>query len=201
MAILPGDCATVLPVRTFEVEPGVITALAPVMLVKSGFAGISTWKSTGCRGEPGVIVDEGHGGAGGLSGGCRVRGEGSGLGASGISSTLESIGFGSMVLVSAISISMVDGGVVSFAGVGSRGVMSIGGPVDVSMAEFSSCGGDGGSGEGLLEDTSLRVGDLLSILTDVDRMRSRWSLSCWACWSSLRLKDSGGFISRIRKQA
>ena len=88
------------------------------------------------------------------------------------------------------------GGVVSFAGVGSRGVISTVGPVEVSMADGSSSGGEGGSGEGLFEDTSLRVGDLRSILTDVDRMRSRWILSSWACCRSLRLNDRGGFMSR-----
>jgi hypothetical protein len=51
--------------------------------------------------------------------------------------------------------------------------MSTAGAVEVSITGGSSNGGDGGSGEGLLEDTSLRVGDLLSIFTDVDRMRSR----------------------------
>jgi hypothetical protein len=133
---LLGDCAIALPVRTFEVEPGVIIGLLPVVLVRSGFAGISTWRSTGSRGEPGVVVDGGHGGAGGLSGGCVVRGEGSALGASGISSTFGSVGFEVVASVSAISTSSIVGeGVVSFAGVGSRGMMSTAGPVEVSITE------------------------------------------------------------------
>jgi hypothetical protein len=45
------------------------------------------------------------------------------------------------------------------------------------MAEGSSSGGDGGSGEGLFEDKSFKAGDLASIFTDVDRIRSRCSLS------------------------
>jgi hypothetical protein len=51
----------------------------------------------------------------------------------------------------------------------------------ISIADESSCGGDNGKGDGLLEDTSLRPGDLFSILTDVERIRSRCSLSSWAC--------------------
>jgi len=47
----------------------------------------------------------------------------------------------------------------------------------MSIAEGSSSGGDGGNGEGLLDDTSLRAGDLISTLTDVDRIRSRCNLS------------------------
>jgi hypothetical protein len=137
---LLGDCAIALPVRTFEVEPGVIIGLLPVVLVRSGFAGISTWRSTGrsigSSGEPGVLVDGGHGGAGGLSGGCAVRGEGSALGASGISSTFGSVGFEFVTSVSSISTSSIVGeGVVSFAGVGSRGMMSTAGPVEVSITE------------------------------------------------------------------
>jgi hypothetical protein len=200
MAILPGDCAVALPVRGCDVEPGVIRGLLPTLLLRSGFSGICTWRSTGCRGDPGELVVDGHGGAGACCGGCKVRGEGSALGASGISSILESIGVGIVTLTSSISTSAVGGGVVSFAGVGSRGVMSTDGAVDVSIIECSSCGGDGGSGDGLLEDTSLSVGDLVSTLTDIERRRSRWSLSSWACCSSLRLNDSGGFISLIRMQ-
>ena len=66
--------------------------------------------------------------------------------------------------------------------------------VEMSIAEGSSRGGDGGSGDGLFDDTSFKAGDLASILTDVDRIRSRCSLSSCACCRSLRLKDSGGFI-------
>jgi hypothetical protein len=156
----------------------VIIAAGPAGLVKSGFAGISTWKSTAdfdgvSEGTSEVTSDEGHGGAGGLGGGSVVPGETSEAGASGISSTFGSVGFGVVTSASPISTSAVGGGVVSLAGVGSRGVTSTVGPEDKSIADGSSSGGEGGSGEGLFEVTSFRIGDLRSILTEVDRMRSR----------------------------
>jgi len=43
----------------------------------------------------------------------------------------------------------------------------------MSMAEDSSIGGEGGNGNGLLADTSLSTGDLASVFTDADRIRSR----------------------------
>ena len=94
------------------------------------------------------------------------------------SSTLGSKGLGRLASsMSSISTSTVGGGVGSFAGVSSLCLVSGTVSVDMSMAEGSSSGGDGGSGEGLFEDTSLKAGDVASILTDVDRMRSRCSLS------------------------
>jgi hypothetical protein len=168
-----------LPVRTFATDPGVIIAAVPAGLVKSGFAGISTWKLTAdfdgvSEGTSEFTSDEGHGGAGGLGGGSVVPGETSEAGASGISSIFGSVGFGVVASASPMSTSAGGGGgVVSFAGVGSRGVTSTMGPEDKSIAEGSSSGGEGGSGEGLFEVTSFKIGDLRSVLTDVDRMRSR----------------------------
>jgi hypothetical protein len=170
---LPGDCAIALPGNTFETAPGVTIGTGPTEFARSSFAGISTWRLMGFEGVSEVGVDDGHGGAGGLSGGSEVRGETSEVGASAISSTLASVNFGVVTSASSMSTSTVGGGVVSLAGVGSRGVISTVGPFEVSMAEGSSSGGEGGSGEGLFEDTSLRVGDRRSIFTDVDRMRSR----------------------------
>jgi hypothetical protein len=99
--------------------------------------------------------------------------------------------------VSSMSTSTVGVGVDSLAGVGSLARASVPGEVDKSTEEGSSSGGEGGKGEGLFEDMSLRVGDLLSFFTDVDSKRSRCTLSSCACCNSLRLNDRGGFISLI----
>jgi hypothetical protein len=198
---LPGDCAMALPVRTFEMDPGVTIGLIPVEEARSGFTGMSTWRSVDFTGASAVEVAAGHGGAGGWIGGCEASGDWSGAGASGISSSFGSVAFGVVISASSILITIVGDSVRSLAGVGSRGLTSAASPVDKSIAEGSSSGGEGGSGDGLLEDTSLRVGDLASIFTDVDRRRSRCNLSSWACWSSLRLNDNGGFICRDLAQA
>lgn len=198
-----GDCAIVPSVNTAATEPGVTTRLL-VGLCKSSFAGNSTWTSLESGGGPDVDLGDGsagvdgdHGGAGGCMGGCDDTNETSGAGASGSSSIWGSGGFGILASsASPMSTSAVGVGVDSFAGVSSLCLESGTDSAEMSIAEASSRGGDGGSGEGLFEETSLRVGDLLSILTDVDRNRSRCSLSSCACCSSLRLNDNGGFISR-----
>lgn len=159
-------------------ELGVAVGMDSVMLVRSGCGGISTCISVGFEGASEGGSDDDHGGAGGGRGGSDGSWEGSGgAGASGISSTLGSVESEVFTSASSISTSLVGGGVGSFAGVGSRVPMIIVGSADMSMAEESSSGGDGGRGEGLFEDTSLRAGDLASIFTDEDRMRSRMSLS------------------------
>jgi hypothetical protein len=174
IAMLPGDCATTFPASTFEVAPGVSIGLDAALLARSDLTGMSTWRLTGFfDGVSESTVDGGHGGAGGLFGECVVPGETSEGGASGISSNLGSGGFGVVTSSSSISTSFVGGGVVSFAGVGSRGVVSIVGTPEVSITIRSSRGGEGGSGEGLFDDTSFRAGDPRSILTGVDRNRSR----------------------------
>jgi hypothetical protein len=174
IAMLPGDCATTFPARTLDVAPGVSIGLHAALLAESNLTGMSTWRLTDFfDGVSGSTVDGGHGGASGWVGECVVPGETSEGGASGISSTLGSGGFGVVTSASSISTSSMGGGVVSFAGVGSLGVVSIVGPLDVSMTVESSRGGEGGSGEGLFDDTSLRAGDPRSIFTGVDRNRSR----------------------------
>jgi hypothetical protein len=174
MATLLGDCTVAVLVLAFDVETVVSMSLDGAVLDDSDFVGISTWRSTDIfDGVSGGAVDDGHGGAGGLFGCCIVLGETSEGGASGISSTLGSGGFGVVTSASPISISLLGGGVDSLAGVGSRGVVSIVGPPDVSITEWSSSGGEGGSGEGLFDDTSLRTGDPRSSFTDVDLRRSR----------------------------
>lgn len=121
------------------------------------------------------------------------------MGGSGADTSAGSSCFGSEILTvvsseSVISTSTGGCGIGSFAGVSSLCLVSGAGSVEISIAEGSSRGGDGGSGDGLFDDTSFKAGDLASILTDVDRIRSRCSLSSCACCRSLRLKDSGGFI-------
>jgi hypothetical protein len=182
IAILLGDCAAAVLVMKFDVEPGVSMELDAAVLDTSAFVGMSTWRSTDfLDGVSGGAVDDGHGGAAGSVGCGIVPGETSEGGASGISSILGSGGLGVVTSASPISMSLFGGGVDSLAGVGSRGVVSIVGPPDVSIVEGSSSGGEGGSGEGLFDDTSLSAGDPRSIFTDVDLRRSRWSLSSCAC--------------------
>lgn len=122
-----------------------------------------------------------HGGAGGCIGGCESSREVSGAGASARSSDLGSgfvsEGSGAASSTFSISTSTVGGGVGSLAGVSSLCLVSGADSVERSMAEGSSSGGDGGRGEGLFEETSFRIGDFASVLTDVDRIRSRCSLS------------------------
>lgn len=197
-----------LSVKRAGVVPGVTTALL-VALFKSSFRGGSTWRSLDSGGgsivevgDGSAAVEDDHGGAGGCMGGCEAPNEASGAGtwgagASGSSSSLGSEGFEALASsASPISTSTVGGGVGSFAGVSSLCLESGTGSVDMSIADGSSRGGDSGSGEGLFDDTSFKVGDLLSILTDVERIRSRCNLSSCACCRSLRLNDIGGFISR-----
>jgi hypothetical protein len=173
IAILLGDCAGAVLVMGFDVELGVSIELDAAMLNPSAFAGMSTWRSGDFfDGVSGGAVEDGHGGAAGSFGRCMVPGETSEGGASGISSILGSGGLGVVTSTSPISMSLFGGGVDSLAGVGSRGVVSIVGPPDVSMTEVSSRGGDGGSGEGLFDDTSLSAGDPRSSFTDVDLRRS-----------------------------
>jgi hypothetical protein len=64
----------VFPEIPLGMAPGV-TKGWDAMSVKSGFAGISTCKSSGFNGVSVVDVDDGHGGAGGLAGGTVVPGE------------------------------------------------------------------------------------------------------------------------------
>lgn len=99
-------------------------------------------------------------------------------GASSSSSVLSSTGLVSVASsASPISTSIVGVGFGSFAGVSSLCLESGTDSVDISMAVGSSKGGEGGRGEGFVEETSFKAGDLLSNLTDVDRIRSRCSLS------------------------
>lgn len=195
----PGDGATLFSVKGAGVDAGATTGLLAV-LTGSGFAGVST--STSAHGGAGAETDFGdgsagveadHGGACGWVGGHEASRGVSGLGASGSSSVFGSGRMGAETSASVISMSTEGSGVGSFAGVSSLCAVSGRGSVDVSMAKGSSSGGDGGSGEGLFEDTSFKAGDLASLFTDVDRTRSRCSLSSWACCKSLRLNDMGGF--------
>lgn len=151
--------------------------MVPVILISSDCGGISTCMSVGFGGASELGSGDVHDGAGGGRGGSDGSSDGSGAGASGISSSLASIGFEMVASTSPISTSTVGGGVGSFDGVGSRVLLITLGSAVVSTVDDSSSGGDGGSGEGLLEDTSLRAGELTSIFTDDDRIRSRWSLS------------------------
>lgn len=129
-------------------------------------------------GDGSVGSEADHGGADGWLGGQEVSRGVWGLGASGSSSVFGSGGLGAATSASIISTSTVGSGEGSLAGVSSLCCLVSGtGSVDVSIAEGSSRGGDGGSGEGLFEDTSFRAGDRTSIFTDVDRIRSRCSLS------------------------
>jgi len=206
MAVMVGERAIVLSVMAPDVDPGVTARLLSVV-TNSSFPGISALRSIGLNwgsgadlgdlGDESLGVADDHGGAGGCVGGCEVSRGVSGSGASGSSSGFDgSEGFGSVISASLISTLTVGSGVGSFSGVSSLCLVSDTGSVEISIAEGSSSGGDGGNGEGLLDDTSLRAGDLISILTDVDRIRSRCNLSSWACCRSLRLNESGGLIWR-----
>ena len=196
IVVLLGDCATVFPVRMLDTEPGVAVVIVSVMLIISDLGGISTCNSEGFVDGSGAGVDDVHGGAGGGKGVSEFSEGGSAAGASGISSTLDSMRGDAVVSGSTISTSTVGDGESSFAGVGSLGFTSTFGPVDMSIMDGSSSGGEGGSGEGLFDETSLSAGDLASILMDEERSRSLWSLSSCACCKSLRLNDNGGFMSR-----
>jgi len=202
MIEMPGDCATALSLRTDEVDPGV-TARLLLVLPKSSFEGISTCRSAvfGVRpvmdlGDGSAGVEADHGGSGGCIDGCGASLGGSGAVTSGASSCFGSEALGLVSSGSVISTSTVGCGVGSFAGVSSLCLVSGTGSVEMSIAVGSSSGGDGGSGDGLFDDTSFRAGDLASTLTDVDRIRSRCNLSSCACCKSLRLNESGGFIWR-----
>ena len=193
-AIATGDS-----VLSVSVTPEMIAELAENGLLSSGFAGVSTsmfavFTASSALG-PGDCRG-GEGGAGGFIGASEPSFEGSSTGASGISSTLGTTSFGAVTSsASAMSTSAVGAGDTSFAGVSS---FDCGSGVESSMtsiAGVSSNGGEGGSGDGLFEVTSLSVGDLPSSLMEADRIRSRCSLSSCACWRSLRLNDIGGFIS------
>lgn len=94
------------------------------------------------------------------------------------SSVLSSTGPASTASsASPISTSIVGVGVGSFAGVSSLCLESGTDSVDISIAVGSSSGGEGGRGEGFVEETSFKAGDLLSSLTDADRIRSLCNLS------------------------
>jgi hypothetical protein len=103
---LLGDCAIAVPLRTLETAPGVMMGCESVGLPRSGFADISTWGSSLFGAASVVESGNVHGGAGGFAGesagGFVVLGDTSELGASGISSTLGSIGFGVVASVSSI---------------------------------------------------------------------------------------------------
>lgn len=143
-------------------------------------------------GSAGIEAD--HGGSGGCIDGCGASLGGSGAGTSDASSCFGWEILGIVSSGSVISTSTVGCGVGSFAGVSSLCLVSGTESVDISIAVGSSSGGDGGNGDGLFDDTSFKAGDLASILTDVDRIRSRCSLSSCACSKSLRLNESGGII-------
>jgi len=106
IVMLLGDCAMALPLSTFETAPGVTIDCDSVVFPGSGFGGISTWRSSLFGVASVVKSGSGHGGAGGFAGGSAggfvVLGDTSELGASGISSTLGSIGFGVVASVSSI---------------------------------------------------------------------------------------------------
>ena len=190
------------------VTPGVDSESLGKGLVYSGLAGISTFISTDFMDPSALGVGDcragdcragdvaGIGGAGGCIEDCATSFVVSAAGASGISSTLGSSTFDAAVSsASAISTSAFGAGDASFAGVSSFGRGIEAGSSVISIAEESSNGGDGGNGDGLFEVTSFKAGDLPSILTEAERIRSRCSLSSCACCRSLRLKDTGGFIS------
>lgn len=178
-AIAIGDSTDGVPVT-----PGVTTELALKGLLNSGFAGMSTWRSTDLAGSSKIGTGESR--ADGGAGGCIGFGEASlgasTAGASGISSTFGSGAVGAAASsASFMSTSAAGAGDDSFAGVNSFGGGTDAGSRVISIAEGSSNGGDGGSGDGLFEDTSFRAGDLPSIFIDADRIRSRCSLSSCAC--------------------
>ena len=206
MVIVVGERAIVLSVVVPDVDAGVTARLLSVM-TNSSFSGVSTLRSTdlgggsaadlGDLGDDSLGIADDHGGAGGCVGGFDASRGVSGAGASGSSSGFDgSGGFGSVKSASPISTSAVGSGVGSFSGVSSLCRVSDTGSVEISIAEGSSSGGDGGKGDGLLDDTSFRAGDLISIFTDVERIRSRCNLSSWACCRSFRLNDRGGLIWR-----
>lgn len=120
------------------------------------------------------------------------------LGASGISSTFGVDSFGTVTTsASFISISTVGTGSASTVGTESVGMESVGFiavSVAISMATGSSRTTVGTVGEGSLEVTSFKGGEVTSSFTDADRMRSLCVFSSCACWSNLRLKDIGGLI-------
>lgn len=183
--------------------PGVDVQTLEKGLIKSGFAGMSTFMSTDFIDPSALGVGDcragevaGHGGAGGFIEVCTTSFIISATGASSISSTLGSATFGAASSsASAISTSTSGTGDGSFAGVNSFGRGTEAGSNVISIAVESSSGGDGGNGDGLFEETSFSAGDLPSTLIDAERIRSRCNLSSCACWRSLRLKDTGGFIS------
>lgn len=171
------------------VIPGVDAESLGKGLVYSGLAGMSTFMSTDFIDPSALGVGDcragevaGHGGAGGCIDDCAPSFIVSAAGASGISSTLGSAILGAAVSSeSAISTSALGAGDASFAGVSSFGRGTEAGSSVISIAEESSSGGDGGSGDGLFEVTSFKAGDLPSILMDAERIRSRCSLSSCAC--------------------
>lgn len=182
-----GDCV-VLPSVGFAdvIEPDMgVGSLAD--RVMSSLAGTSTRRPTTVSTTPEAdsgddcrSVDADQEGADGCVGGGDGFDSGSGAGASGSSSDLGSSpgGFGEQTRSgSPISTSMVGGGVGSLVGMSSLcrelGTTSVG----MSIVEDSSMGGEGGKGNGVLAGMSFSAGDLASIFTDADRIRSRCSLS------------------------
>lgn len=165
--------------------PGVDAESFGKGFVNSGFAGMSTFMSTDFMDPSALGVGDcragevaGHGGAGGCIEDCATSFVGSAVGASGISSTLGSALFDAAASsASAMSMSALGPGETSFAGVNSFGRGTEAGSRVISIAEDSSSGGDGGSGDGLFEATSFKAGDLPSILMEAERIRSRCSLS------------------------